>query len=393
MNLRKRTMIIIGAIFVASIVGAYTISQIMLLSSFAKLEENRTALNVERALSGLADKLAFLDATALDWSAWDDTYAFVQDGNEDYIKTNLVDGTFNHLGLNLTLFVDSAGQTVFAKAFDLQSEMEVPLPQGLQGHLSADDLLLRHSNMENNVSGLILLPGGPMLVASRPILTSEEKGPVRGTLIMGRYLDSAEIEDLAKTTHLSLTGHQFNDPQTPPDFQTAHTSLSDERSIFIQPLDRDTIAGYALINDLYGKPAFVLRVDMPRDIYAQGATTVRYFIFYYMLIGLVAGMVAVVFLDRSILSRLSRLSHNVSSIGANRDTSARVSVAGNDELSKVGNSINEMLTNLEQSYSALRQSEARFRDIADNALEWIWEVDVDGKYSYAKSCCGEDSRV
>ncbi len=32
---------------------------------------------------------------------------------------------------------------------------------------------------------------------------------------------------------------------------------------------------------------------------------------------------------------------------------------------------------------ASRESERRFRDIADNALEWIWEVDAKGKYTYA----------
>jgi PAS domain S-box-containing protein len=31
----------------------------------------------------------------------------------------------------------------------------------------------------------------------------------------------------------------------------------------------------------------------------------------------------------------------------------------------------------------LQESEARFRDIADNALEWIWQVDSTGKYTYS----------
>jgi len=31
----------------------------------------------------------------------------------------------------------------------------------------------------------------------------------------------------------------------------------------------------------------------------------------------------------------------------------------------------------------LKESEKRFRDIAENAMEWIWEVDVNGKYTYA----------
>ena len=31
----------------------------------------------------------------------------------------------------------------------------------------------------------------------------------------------------------------------------------------------------------------------------------------------------------------------------------------------------------------LQESEARFRDIADNAMEWIWQVDPTGKYTYS----------
>ncbi|MEW6657623.1 MAG: PAS domain S-box protein [Thermodesulfobacteriota bacterium] len=38
-----------------------------------------------------------------------------------------------------------------------------------------------------------------------------------------------------------------------------------------------------------------------------------------------------------------------------------------------------------QMEEALRESEQRFRDIADNSLEWIWEVDAHGKYTYSSS--------
>lgn len=34
-------------------------------------------------------------------------------------------------------------------------------------------------------------------------------------------------------------------------------------------------------------------------------------------------------------------------------------------------------------YEKLLQSEARFKDIVNNALEWIWEVDMSGKYTYS----------
>ncbi|MDI6809125.1 MAG: PAS domain S-box protein [Candidatus Eisenbacteria bacterium] len=41
------------------------------------------------------------------------------------------------------------------------------------------------------------------------------------------------------------------------------------------------------------------------------------------------------------------------------------------------------ITERKRSEEALKASEKRFRDIADNAQEWIWEVDAEGKYTYA----------
>jgi len=41
------------------------------------------------------------------------------------------------------------------------------------------------------------------------------------------------------------------------------------------------------------------------------------------------------------------------------------------------------VSELRSTQEALQLSEKRFRDIADNAFEWIWEVDSEGRYTYA----------
>ena len=41
------------------------------------------------------------------------------------------------------------------------------------------------------------------------------------------------------------------------------------------------------------------------------------------------------------------------------------------------------ITALRQAAAALRESEQRFRDITENAAEWVWEVDSQGKYTYS----------
>ncbi len=53
-----------------------------------------------------------------------------------------------------------------------------------------------------------------------------------------------------------------------------------------------------------------------------------------------------------------------------------------DELDQVVGAFNEMRGNLEQSYSALRNSEARVRDFAEVAADWFWEMDENLTFSY-----------
>jgi PAS domain S-box-containing protein len=374
MTLRKRTLLIIGLTLIGLIALLYTITSIILLDSFARLEEQDARQNVSRVQSALSDSLQTLNATAGDWAPWDDTYAFVEDGNEAFIQNNLVDSTFANLQLNLMLFIRPSGELVYGKAFDLEKQQEVPIPQGIQPHLATNAPLLRLPDTTSSVTGVILLPEGPMLVASRPILTSNDEGPIRGTLVMGRYLDGAEIESMAQMIHLSLAAYRFDDPQAPADVQAIRPSLSEESPVFIQPLSEASIAGYARLTDIYGKPALVLRVDMPRSIYQQGRASLSYLILALVVAALVFGAVTTLLLERQIVSRLTLLSQRVSSVGASGDLSARVAMAGRDELSRLADTINGMLSNLERAQHERRESEERYRNLVETSPDVIYNL-------------------
>lgn len=152
----------------------------------------------------------------------------------------------------------------------------------------------------------MLLPEGPMLISSRPILTSKGEGPIRGTIIFGRYLNASGIEALARTTHSSLTMHGLNDAQMPPDFQAVRSSLSVKEPILVRLFSKQTIAGYALLNDIYGKPALILRVDMPRETYKQGQLSLGYFFGSLIVVGFIFAGVTLPLLERLILFHYER---------------------------------------------------------------------------------------
>lgn len=355
MTLRKKTLIIIGITLIALIAILYGASRIILLRSFAELETQNIRQNVERAMSGLSESIADLSRSTADWAAWDDTYAFIENVNEDYIKANLVDGTFSELRLNLMLFVNSSGEIIFGKGFDLIEVKKLPIPKSFLEHLSAHQTLLQHLDIKST-GGIVLLPDGPVLISSHPIVTSEDEGPIRGTLLMGRYLDSRETDHLAETLHLSLTLHRFEDSQTLPDLQTINLPMLKESPILIKPLTEHSIVGYALLNDMYGEPALVLRVDMPREIYQQARASLAYYLYSFIGLGLAFIMITLLLLEKMVLSRLARLHSDVSNIGTSRDLYEGVSLPGKDEFSSLADRINSMFEALRESQRSLKRS-------------------------------------
>jgi diguanylate cyclase (GGDEF)-like protein len=355
--------------------GLFLISRTIVLGGFAHLEEEDVRENVTRFQEALSEEVTQIDRTAGDWAPWDDTYTFIEDGNQEYIDSNLIDDTLVNLDVNLMLFVHSSGRPVFSKAVDLEQGSSVPISASVEQELVANDFLLSHKDTDSSISGIMLLPEGPLLVASQPILTSDGQGPIRGTLIMGRYLDAAKLQELAARTQLSVQVHRRDDADIPPDFQPAFSSLEGD-SVFVQPLDRDSIAGYALLYDVYGQPALTLRIDMPREIYQQGTNYTLYLIVALSGLGLTFGLVVVFLLERFVLRRLASLRAAVKRIGASGDLTARVPVAGNDELSDLGAAINTTLNALERSQAERQRAQEELRLLNERLVKEQQEVEA-----------------
>lgn len=282
MKLMNRRVILTGAALAGVFLFLCISSKTILLDSYVRLEEEYTVENVHRAHNTVNDSLDQLNTVVGDYAGWDEAYRFVKDGNAEFIKTNLNDNIFPQLRLNLLAYVGNSGKLIFARGYDLSRERETPFPKGLLKHLDLSGPLLRHMTTESATTGILLLPEGILLVASRPVLTSEYKGPINGTLIMGRFLDAAETGRLAEISHLSLEFYRLDSPISSPEMSTIRPLLSRDSPTGVRQKDRKTIAGYALINDIYNAPAVIAKIDMPRKIYGQGLKTVAYFIAWIM---------------------------------------------------------------------------------------------------------------
>lgn len=79
--------------------------------------------------------------------------------------------------------------------------------------------------------------------------------------------------------------------------------------------------------------------------------------------------------------RIRRLADAASRI-ASGDLSVRSNVGGRDELAGLSHSFNMMMDGLDDARRDLERSETRFRDFADAASDWFWEMGPDLRMTY-----------
>lgn len=284
-NRPAKTLLCIAGVLLAVLAVLFFGVRHILVDSFTEVESRDMRKNVERATSIIADELDKLSTICTDYSGWDDAYQFVRDRNSDFIASNLTIEIFPKLRLNALVYLDSRADVVYGRGFDRVSGEYEPLSAGLQEHLKPGSKLVSLTTPDQHVSGIVTLPEGPFLVASRPVLTSKYTGPVRGVLVLGRLLDEEEVMRLSETIHIPLEIHTADDATLPPDFAAVRDELAQGAPVVLRRPDSKMIAGYAAIPDIYGKPALLLRVDAPRSIYQEGKKAVTYFLTWFAVVG------------------------------------------------------------------------------------------------------------
>src|ERR1700686_1056957 len=286
----------------------YSVARVSMMRSFAALEADDPRQNLARASAVLTDDLSTLDNTTSDYAAWDDTCAYLEGRKPDLPTSEFPDPWFPRLRIDFVLIFDRDGRKVFAKAYDPVVGKKTEIPQGLWAHLAPDSLLMHHTHPGSKVLGIALLTSGPVLIDSQPIVDSQSRGPIRGTYIAGRRLDAAEVARLPGISHLSLTLHRLDETALPSDVESARAALTASSPIFLRPLNSKDIAGYKLIDDIYGKDYLILRAVMPRKIMQKGKESLFKFLGSLLIAGFVFGLVTMLLMEMFVQSRVIRLS-------------------------------------------------------------------------------------
>ncbi|MEW5734147.1 MAG: CHASE4 domain-containing protein [Thermodesulfobacteriota bacterium] len=363
MKIKYQLSIVVLVVIAVFSATEYVIQSRVVLPGFRLLEEESARTDLDRCVFAIKNEIRHMDTVANDWAAWTDTYEFVENRNQDYIDANLVDETFTDNNFNLIYILDKANRVVWGRAVDLKSMEEQRFKDFPHDAFPADSFLLPHMDdmgeYSTGVAGIVSCEKGPMLVAARPVLTSERRGPVRGTLMMGTLLTEDFVRRLSRQVRVNFT---VSPPD--PDLAAAVAAVKTGSIIETDPADK-TLRVRTIMEGLDRKPALAVTASLTPRILDMGEKTGRYAMISGISTGLAILLLLLLFLRQRIVAPLGRLSDHLVSVAQTGNLSQRLDMDRKDEIGFVAGEFDSLMEKLERKSSqVLKVNQALKLDVA-----------------------------
>ncbi|MBI5844878.1 MAG: HAMP domain-containing protein [Deltaproteobacteria bacterium] len=367
---RKTALVLVAAFCVLAVVEALFLSRVV-LTSFSALEAEDAARNMERVIRAIESETGHLAAVASDWGAWDDTWRFMKDRNRSYVESNLLENTFSTTGANLIYFVDTEGQVVWSGILTPEDHWIPSLNEFPEKALPKDHPLLCPQWDDDSPampgasrSGVLNTQKGPLIAAAQPIVTSNDSGPSRGTIIMGAFLDDRAVRRISEQTRVKfsvLPGSAVFG--TGPD-PKAETIKAGSRSYTISRTGADRLVVETRLPDLGGKRDFFLTAELDRSLHQRGMRVLAFALFFTLAAFLTCFAAIVILNRRVVLSPITRIRDHALLIEGEGDLSARLNMKRKDEIGALASAFDRMVERVEEMSGDLaRANQALSLDI------------------------------
>lgn len=330
------------------------------------MDEEINQQNVIRAFTEINHRLASLNTLTAEWSAWDDTYAFMAGEYPEYIDDNIFDNSFSTLNINFMLFYDTDGHLYHGEGYDIKKKEYIEIPSELKNIFKQDGF--KKERLSSGMTGLISADEKMLLICALPIQKSDWRGS-NGTLIIARYFDQEAVNELNNSLVYPLTPVDLNSLDSYTKHQVLDAIEDGDTTFVGHTVDNNTLETYGIYHDVYGDPAFLFKISSPKQIYLQGKDTIMFILVYLAAAGVIIAILGSYIFNKYIISRLTNLTNEVSTIALDGNLERSVNLGGSDEIGILAKSINRMLATIFGRTEELKMAHEALKKAKEDAEE------------------------
>lgn len=346
-SLKNRLSVILAVLLAVSGLTSFLILKVAIAPAFSTLEYEEANTDLGRASLAVDSHLQQLTAIAGDWAPWDEPYAFAQGNNPDFIWRNIDLSTLRNIEIELMQFFDVEGRRLWSGYVEQDAFADI----GSLGRLAENDplydTLTSHDDPYSVVSGLLMTHHGPMLLVSLPLVEEAGKGPIAGTIVLGRVLTEERLQKLSDRIKVPFQIVPMEEAATDmPSLLRRLESGSSDGSV--HTIDETDIRSYRLLTDISGTPLGILLSHTPRDVttLGQNAANLAFLLFVITSLLLVGSIWLLMRID--IVGPLERLAAHMAGMRRSGDLSVRIAPERGDEIGRLGHEFNALTGELQQ---------------------------------------------
>jgi signal transduction histidine kinase/DNA-binding response OmpR family regulator len=359
MTLRKRTLLYLIATLLLQIAVLSGLAFYLLDASFQKLEREEAGEHGDRVRKAIKAELAKLNSAARDYQQYDKAYEFLLQPRQSYVDDFTV-GSLSNFGIDIWLMSDNQGTLQLNRCIDQGNKRFLETPESVLALLALDSPLRHFESNSSAHLGLVRLPEGILMYVCRPVVKTDCSGQMSGVGLVARWLDRDVLESLKNLTDVTLkeilpTDMDGNLSSAAPWFDAS--KVTPDTSILFNPeSNEELLQAYIPLFAEDGKAVGLIKAELHRPVYKQGRFSIQVILNCVIGFGLLGGGLLLVFINRTVLARLSLLGSQVRKIDFAKDDNKQVRIPGSDELVRLSNDINGMLTRLSESQRELQRA-------------------------------------
>ncbi|WP_050740486.1 bifunctional diguanylate cyclase/phosphodiesterase [Acetobacterium bakii] len=306
MKLRTKTALIILLVFLLFSILILSAQSLVVIPKFERVNIEKAFNENEQGLKIIDDELKNMSIIVNDYAVWDDTLAYTELANTEYVNRNYTKESLTNLDMSFVGIYDTDG---FLFSFNTFADLQ-------EGDLLKEELLKLNVAQGDAINGFITVGDRTYMFASQKISSTDRSVSSQDHFILIRnysdYLKN-QLRDISGAT-LSIDEFSAMNSEEKQNIESLYTkqsqvgkeSVLSEKTVYEMPT-KDVIVAYTQLYNINGQAFGVLKSNTDGSIILESRNLVRQTGIFLTILGLTLALIMALFINHSIIKPINQL--------------------------------------------------------------------------------------